>query len=44
MLLAFQASDDDTAIPHPVSLTEPVMFSYRGKGSLFSKKTVRQQL
>ena len=41
---AFQASDDDTVIPHPVSLTEPVMFSYRGKGNLFVKKTVRQQL
>lgn len=39
---SFQASDDETVIPHPASLTEPVMFSYRGKGNLFAKKTVRQ--
>lgn len=44
LYLEYMASDDDTVIPHPVSLTEPVMFSYRGKGNLFTKKTARVRL
>ncbi|CAH3176358.1 unnamed protein product, partial [Porites evermanni] len=44
LYLEYMASDEDTVIPHPTSLTEPVMFSYRGKGNLFAKKTARVRL
>ncbi|XP_022794312.1 vacuolar protein sorting-associated protein 13A-like [Stylophora pistillata] len=35
LYLEYKAPDSETVIPHPVSLTEPVMFSCRGKGEAF---------
>ncbi|XP_066022142.1 intermembrane lipid transfer protein VPS13C isoform X9 [Pocillopora verrucosa] len=35
LYLEYKAPDNETVIPHPVSLTEPVMFSHRGKGVAF---------
>ncbi|EDO29134.1 predicted protein, partial [Nematostella vectensis] len=44
MFLEYKASDDDIAIPHADSLKDAVIFSYRGKGNIFAKKTTRVRM